>query len=249
MEISFNKQTVLITGGTRGIGAALAKKVLELGGECIITGTQSYDKWQSSESYFSCEGLEYVQLDFLSENLEQQIEGKIIQKYSNIHACINNAGINKLDDISDVDEATLSNIYKVNLLAPALITAKVSGLMKSNNYGKIINISSVFGLISKPGRSTYSATKSGLIGQTKAVALDLAPFDILVNAVCPGFIDTELTRKILGLDGIKHITKRIPLGRLARAEELVPIILFLVSSLNSYITGSVVTIDGGVHAA
>jgi 3-oxoacyl-[acyl-carrier protein] reductase len=249
MEISFKGQTVLITGGTRGIGLALAKLVLELGGHCIITGTHNSDKWQESSNFIDDENLDYIQIDFASENLEGQIEEKISKQYSKIDVCINNAGINKLDDISEVPEATLSKIMKVNLLAPALVTSKVSLLMKKNNYGKIVNISSVFGLISKAGRSSYSATKAGLIGQTKAVALDLAGDGILVNAVCPGFIDTELTRSILGDSGIKKIIERIPLGRLAKAEELVPTILFLASGLNSYITGSVVTIDGGVSAS
>tara|TARA_Y100001960_G_C14019808_1_gene515420 strand:- start:180 stop:545 length:366 start_codon:yes stop_codon:yes gene_type:complete len=117
--------------------------------------------------------------------------------------------------------------------------------MKKNQQGRIVNISSVFGVVSKAMRASYSTTKWGLVGFTKAVAVDLAPHNILVNAVSPGFIDTELTRKILGNDGIKEVLESIPQQRLASAEEVAKLVIFLSSNQNSYITGQNIIIDGG----
>ena len=117
--------------------------------------------------------------------------------------------------------------------------------MKSQNFGKIINISSIFGVVSKKKRAAYSSTKWGLIGLTKAVALDLAPFNVQVNAISPGFVDTNLTKKILGVEKMKEISSTIPLGRLASSEEISKVALFLCSNLNTYITGQNIIVDGG----
>ena len=112
-------------------------------------------------------------------------------------------------------------------------------------FGKIINIASIFGVISKEKRAAYSSTKWGLIGFTKAVALELAPFNIQVNAVSPGFVDTDLTRKILGLENMKQLEETIPQGRLANPDEIANVVLFLCSSQNTYITGQNIVVDGG----
>ena len=117
--------------------------------------------------------------------------------------------------------------------------------MIKNKYGRIINISSIFGEISKSKRAAYSASKFGLIGFTKAVALDLAKNNILVNSVSPGFVETDLTRDILGKNEIKNIVKQIPIGRLASTREVSDLILFLASDYNTYLTAQNITIDGG----
>ena len=121
--------------------------------------------------------------------------------------------------------------------------------MKKQKSGKIINIASIFGVVSKEKRAAYSATKWGLIGFTKAVALDLALFNVQVNAVSPGFVDTDLTRKILGLKNMKQLTKTIPQGRLAKPDEIAKVVLFLCSDYNTYITGQNIVVDGGFTSA
>jgi 3-oxoacyl-[acyl-carrier protein] reductase len=125
----------------------------------------------------------------------------------------------------------------------------VSETMKKQNSGKIINIASIFSVVSKEKRAAYSSTKWGLIGFTKAAALDMACFNVQVNAVSPGFVDTELTRKILGRKEIKSLTERIPQGRLAKPEEIANVVLFLCSDLNTYITGENIVVDGGFTSA
>ena len=117
--------------------------------------------------------------------------------------------------------------------------------MIENKQGSIINIGSIFGTVSKMGRSPYTATKSGIIGVTKTMAIDLAEHNILVNCVSPGFVDTELTRKVLSEEQMKIMSERIPMKRLANTKDITPIILFLCSEFNTYITGQNITIDGG----
>jgi 3-oxoacyl-[acyl-carrier protein] reductase len=111
-----------------------------------------------------------------------------------------------------------------------------------------VNVSSIFGLVSRSKRDSYSASKAGLIGLTRAAALDLAPYGILVNALCPGFTLTDLTRSILSKDEMKRLSSEIPLGRFAREEEIAASAVFLCSDLNTYITGQAIAVDGGFTA-
>ena len=133
----------------------------------------------------------------------------------------------------------------MNLIAPILITKEVSRIMVRKNKGKIINISSIFGKVSKEKRSVYASTKHAINGLTKTLALDLASSNILVNSVSPGVIQTQLTKKVLGRSGINKMKKEIPLKKLGKTEDVANLILFLTSEYNSYITGQNYIIDGG----
>ena len=139
----------------------------------------------------------------------------------------------------------ISSLIDVNLVSAIKISSFVSKKMKSKRKGKIINISSIFGVISKKKRSIYSATKFGLIGFTKSIALDLAQHNIQVNSISPGFVETDLTKKILGKLEIEKIKKEIPLQRLAKPEEISNLVIFLSSIYSNYITGQNIIIDGG----
>ena len=121
--------------------------------------------------------------------------------------------------------------------------------MRKQGSGNIVNIASIFGVVSKAKRVTYSTTKWGLVGFTKAVALDLAPYNILVNAVSPGFVDTELTRSVLGEKEIEKLVDTIPQNRLADAEEIAKTVIFLASNHNTYISGQNIIVDGGFTSA
>ena len=140
-------------------------------------------------------------------------------------------------------------INAVNLRGPFLLTQAVSEKMKKQKSGKIINIASIFGVVSKENSAAYSTTKWGLIGFTKAVALDLASFSVQVNAVSPGFVDTELTRRILDKKEIEKLVYTIPQKRLADAKEIAKTIIFLASDQNTYITGQNIIVDGGFTSA
>lgn len=238
MQFNFKNKKVLITGGTRGIGLEIAKAFEKLNAKVILTGTK--DTFTSKEFNYSYEKL------FISEKYDWKNQvSSIIDKYNGFDICINNAGINKINRIEDTDYKDLENIIRTNLTAPIYISSLVSKRMIENKKGSIINIGSIFGTVSKMGRSPYTATKSGIIGVTKTMAIDLAEHNILVNCVSPGFVDTELTRKVLGEEQIKIMSEKIPMKRLANTKDITPIILFLCSEFNTYITGQNITVDGG----
>lgn len=242
MKTEFLNKTVLVTGGTRGIGAAIVKRFYDLNAKVLTTGTDKQLLEKLNET--SGSRIKYLHLDFTSI---KSIKGFLLRlvKHNQIDVLVNNAGVNKIDSIDNISEEDWDQINNVNLRGPFQITKAVAKIMKKNQQGRIVNISSIFGVVSKAMRASYSTTKWGLVGFTKAVAVDLAPHNILVNAVSPGFIDTELTRKILGNDGIKEVLESIPQQRLASAEEVAKLVIFLSSNQNSYITGQNIIIDGG----
>lgn len=239
MNINFKNKKVLVTGGTRGIGKEIAQEYQKLGAKVIITGTK--------KEYLEIlpKSIVYEQLEIKDAVNWQERVNNIIEKYDGFDICINNAGINKVANIYDLEESDLSKILLTNLQAPIYISSKVSKKMKENESGFIINIASIFGVVSKEGRNSYTASKSGLIGVTKTMAIDLGKYNVLVNSVSPGFVDTELTQRVLGKEGMKKMQESIPLKRIAKVSDIVPTILFLTSSFNTYITGQNIIIDGG----
>ncbi len=247
MDIDLKNKTVIITGGTRGIGKSLVRTFYDAGAQLIITGTKKNGR-ANFEVFEDKTRIEYKQLNFLSESSVEQFI-YFLKDLDRVDALINNAGVNKIDRISEISTNDWDWMNTINLKGPFLVTQIVSEVMKKHETGKIINISSIFSVISKIKRAAYSATKWGLIGFTKAVALELAPFNIQVNAVSPGFVDTDLTLDILGLEGMKQIEEKIPQGRLANPKEIANVVLFLCSDQNSYITGQNIVVDGGFTSA
>jgi len=240
MNIKFKNQKVLVTGGTRGIGQKIAQEFSDHGADVVITGTKDIaPNWIEDTSKITYEKLE------ISTNDWHKDITHIIEKYKGFDICINNAGINKVSKINELEKDDLDRILLTNLNAPIYIASKVSKEMIKNRHGYIINIGSIFGTVSKQARNPYTASKAGLIGATKTMAIDLGEYGVLVNSVSPGFVDTELTRKVLGEKGMKEMSERIPLKRLAKVDDIVPTILFLCSEYNTYITGQNITVDGG----
>lgn len=249
MQIDFQGKTVVVTGGTRGIGAAMVETFLAAGAKVYTTGTDVgvLDKLNESARSKSMP-IEYLHLDLSSPDSVDDCLKKLL-KLDRVDVLVNNAGVNKINAIDEITDDDWDWINAVNLRGPFLVTSSLTQIMKKQWYGRIINISSIFGVVSKEKRAAYSTTKWGLLGLTKAVALDLAPYNILVNAVSPGFVDTELTRQILGDDGIEELITQIPQQRLADCEEIAKTVLFLASEHNSYITGQNIIVDGGFTSA
>ena len=133
----------------------------------------------------------------------------------------------------------------LNLIAPIKLIRGFAGKMKENRYGRIVNIGSIWAVVSKPGRCVYSATKNGIHGVTNTMAVELAPYNILVNTVCPGFTMTEMTKKNNTPEQIEELSREIPMQRLAEPEEMAEVIYFLCSEQNTYLTGQKITVDGG----
>jgi 3-oxoacyl-[acyl-carrier protein] reductase len=164
---------------------------------------------------------------------------------SGIDILVNNAGINRISLYTDLSDSDLFDTVQINLLAPIRITRVVLPGMMNNHYGRIVNISSVWSIVSKPGRLSYSVSKDGLNGFTRALAVEAAPFNVLANTVAPGFVNTDLTRQNNSKEEIDKLCGNIPLGRLAEPEEIAKFVLFLCSDDNSYITGQCLLMDGG----
>jgi len=249
MQIDFQDKTVVVTGGTRGIGAAMVEAFLEAGATVYATGTNRESLRElNAAAQSKLKKVEYLYLDFsLSDSVGKCLAA--LSKLEHVDVLVNNAGVNKIDTIDEITDDDWDWINTVNLRGPFIVIRALAPLMKSQRSGRIINISSIFGVVSKEKRAAYSSTKWGIIGVTKAIALDLAPYNILVNAVSPGFVDTELTRHILGDEGINELLKQIPQKRLADQKEIAKTVLFLASEHNSYITGQNIVVDGGFTSA
>ena len=234
MQFTFKGKTILITGASSGIGKSIAHEFYKLGGNIIGTSTT---KKLKKKNYELCK------VDFFNDR-EKTIFLNYIEK-KKIDILVNNAGINKISHIKDINMKDFRKILYLNLEIPTQLTNIVSNYMIKKRRGKIINISSIFGTISKGMRSSYSSSKFGIKGLTKSSALDLASKNILVNSISPGFVDTNLTRKVLKISGMLKVKKEIPLKRMGKVKEISFLTVFLASNYNTYITGQDILIDGG----
>lgn len=214
---------VLITGGSRGIGAALVKQYQNSGYEVIAPSRQELNL------------------------LDNDSIKKFIQQYEKrgIDIIVNNAGINDLGLIDEIDDENIFNTLQTNLIAPMKLLRGFVPYMKKQNYGRVVNIASIWAIVSKPGRVTYSASKNGIHGVTNTLAVELGEFNILTNTVCPGFTATELTYKNNSQEDIENICRKIPVHRMAKPEEIAKLVYFLGSDENTYINGQKIAIDGG----
>lgn len=246
MKFDFNGQVALVTGATRGIGRQIADDLLELGSRLILTGKdgKQIEKLKATLPQATKSRVDYFAVDFTrTSDLEKFL--KQIEGYERIDICINNAGINKINHIEKTQLSDWDDIHAVNLKSPFVIIRAVSQKMKKNNYGRIVNISSIYGHISRARRSIYSSTKFGLRGLTVAASNELAQHGIFVNGVSPGFVLTDLTKSILSQSEIEQLVSQVPAGRLATPEDISRVVVFLASSMNSYITGQSIIVDGG----
>jgi len=223
----------LVTGGTRGIGLSCVELLTEQGFDVYYTGR--------NEQATGFNG--FLKADFSSREGISEFCSKISKL--EIDVLVNNAGVNNPKPLSDIEFPDIDWAFNINLIAPLKITKAVVPHMIQNNWGRVINIGSILGEISREFRSIYSITKSGLVGMTKAHSAEFAKFGVLVNCVAPGYLDTDLTRKNLGPLGMQEISKQIPVGHLGNPSDIAEIVSFLASDSSAFITGQVFTVDGG----
>jgi 3-oxoacyl-[acyl-carrier protein] reductase len=217
-----NKRIALVTGASRGIGSAIARVFREAGATVLAPSRSEMDM-----------------SDIAS------IERYIGSVNGPIDVLVNNAGINILAGLDEVEPDGLNEMLQVNLVAPILLTKLVAEKMKANRYGRIVNISSIWSVVAKERRLAYAASKSAMSGVTRTLALELGMYGVLVNAIAPGYVNTELTSQNNLPEQIKQISSSIPLERLAEPEEIAEMAAFLCSRKNSYMTGQVLVVDGG----
>ena len=238
----------LITGGTRGIGFAIALEFARNGYQIIITNSKSREEGESAESFFrnknySCR---YFQADVVKEEEVKKLLDSVIDEFGRIDVLVNNAGIIIDKTIKNLSYNDWCKVIEVNLNGTFLCTREAFRHMKTLGHGKIINISSVIGEIGNIGQSNYSASKGGIISFTKSAAKEFARSGILVNAIAPGFIHTNMMENIPE-EQLRQIINQIPLQRLGEPMEVAKLALFLASEDSNYITGQVFNINGGLY--
>jgi 3-oxoacyl-[acyl-carrier protein] reductase len=232
----FLNKRVFITGASRGIGASIARAYRAEG--AFVIGTQTQNNVTNSDI---CS--EWYIADFTDE--AQILSCADYLKSQDVDILINNAGFNTNENFSSIDLDVFKNIQQVNLLAPFLLCQAAIEGMEKKGWGRIVNISSIFGKISKAGRAAYSASKFALDGLTVAVSAECSSRGILANCVAPGFIDTSLTRTMLSNAEIMDLVSRVPIGRLGEVNEVANLVLWLSSAENTFTTGQNIAIDGG----
>lgn len=243
MKLDFSGHTALITGGTRGIGRQVANDLAVLGARVLLTGTNVREA-QETASALSGSGHRGLGVDFsLGESMDAFLDE--VSRTERIDILINNAGINRLNPVDEVRDEDWDALQLINLAAPLRIVRHVSRLMKTAGYGRIVNIASIYGVVSRERRALYSMTKFGIRGLTIAAAHDLARFGVLVNSVSPGFVRTQLTDTMLSPEEQQRLASQVPLGRFAEPADISSAVIFLTSSLNTYITGQNIVVDGG----
>jgi 3-oxoacyl-[acyl-carrier protein] reductase len=241
-------KTALVTGGSRGIGREIALGLASRG--CNVAITFSGSEIPAAQVVIELENLGIkaisVKADTRIPSLVEAMVKEVEDKLGKIDILVNNAGITKDNLLIRMSEDDWDQVLDVNLKGAFLTSKAVAKGMMKSRYGKIINISSVVGVMGNPGQANYSASKAGLIGLTKSLAKELASRGIRVNAIAPGFVNTDMT-EALKEDVREAMIKAIPLGYFAGPKEISSLVNFLAGEESDYITGQVIQIDGGMH--
>lgn len=246
MELS--GKTALVTGAGRGIGAAIAKKLADKGATVIINYSGNDKAAQDTLDDIAADGnkAEIYKCNVADyEEVEHMIQ-YVVQKYKKIDILINNAGITRDGLIMRMSEKDFDDVIDVNLKGTFNCIRHVARQMIKQRCGRIVNMSSVVGIAGNAGQVNYAASKAGVIGITKSAAKELAARGITVNAIAPGYIDTDMTR-VLSDDIKDGIVSQIPLKRMGQVSDIADAAVFLVSDRASYITGQVLSVDGGMN--
>ncbi len=236
-------KTAVITGGSRGIGAAVAKALAEKGANVAILYAGNAEA--AEKTVKECEGFgvqaKAWQCNVADAEAVKTVVGEIRKSFDSIDMLVNNAGITKDGLVLMMKEEAFNDVIDVNLRGAFHMIRHGARLMVGGKFGRIVNISSISGMMGNAGQANYSASKAGLIGLTKSVARELSGRGITCNAVAPGFISTDMTA---GFSEEEGLAASIPLGRMGQPEEVAKAVVFLLES--DYITGEVLRVDGGL---
>ncbi len=246
--MEFSKQVALITGGSRGIGKDIAKKLASRGAYVLINYISNSQAAEETLGEIEQAGGSGRAVGFdVSDFAEvQQVVGDLSGELGGIQILVNNAGIRNDGLLVRMGEEDWDRVMDINLKGAFNCTKAVSRGMFKNRYGKIVNIISTAGEVGNPGQANYSASKAGIIGLTKSTAKEFSSRGITVNAVSPGFVETDIIAD-LNEDMRKKYLEAIPLGRFGRVEDISSVVCFLVSEDASYITGEIIRVNGGIY--
>ena len=231
----FEGRLAVVTGGTRGIGRAVAERLRDAGARVLVTGTTAEGPVP--------EGCDYRVADFGDETSTQALADLLRRREPLI--LVNNAGVTNPQPFGDIDAREFLRVHRINLVAPLVLARAVLPGMRAARWGRIVNVGSIWGVISKAGRATYSSSKSGLAGMTAALAAEVAADGILANCVAPGFVETDLMAGVATEEERAALAAQVPMKRLGRPGEIAVFIAWLCSPENTYISGQQLVIDGG----
>ena len=241
-----NGKVALVTGGSKGIGRAMAHGLAEAGADIVIN-SRSRTEMDEAMSYIldgtGCQG-HCVVADLFKREDTVRLAREALEAMGRVDIIVNNAGTNIVSPVDKIVDQDWDKLIELNLTAPMVLVRECADQMKERKWGRIVNISSIFGMCTKNERGGYSATKSGLIGITRTMAQDLAPWGITANAIAPGPISTPLTDRMVQGE-LREYFNSMLLGRWGTPEDLIGPVLLLSSDAGSFITGTTLTVDGG----
>jgi 3-oxoacyl-[acyl-carrier protein] reductase len=247
IKLDLSEQVVWITGASRGIGRAAALLFAQANAHLVLCARSVESLTQLQEEVLAISGLAPLCLAYDAADLKaiKSAGQQIFAKFKRLDVLINNAGILQDALLGMISEAQLLQTLNVNLAAVIEHMQIATRLMQRHKMGSIINVSSIIGRVGNVGQVVYGASKAGVVGATLSAAKELAPSNIRVNAIAPGFIDTEMARSISS-EKFQERLDSIKMGRIGDPQEVASVILFLASSLSSYVTGQVIGVDGGM---
>ena len=240
-------KVALVTGASRGIGRAVAIRLAKSGAKIAVNYAGNQAAAEEVKQIIEQNGGEaiLVQADISNAESVDAMVAAVMEAFGRIDILVNNAGITRDTLLMRMKEADWNAVIQTNLTGVFYVTKAVSKIMMKQRYGKIVNMSSVVGLMGNAGQANYAAAKAGVIGFTKSMAKELAARNITVNAIAPGFIATDMTAVLS--DKVKEdLATNIPMGRLGEADDIASAVLFLVSDSANYITGQTLNVDGGM---
>ena len=244
---ALQNKTALVTGGSRGIGKAIALALADNGANVAFTYKSAAAAADEVVKAIEAKGRKALAIQSDAKNFSEadSVVEKVIAQFQRLDILVNNAGITKDTLLMRMSEQDWDDVIDTNLKGAFNFSKAVCKQMMSQREGVIINISSIAGVIGNPGQTNYAAAKAGLIGMTKTLAKELSSRNIRVNAVAPGFVDTDMTEKLTPQQK-EALIGMIPLKRTAKPEEIASVVLFLASQASSYVTGQVLCVDGGL---
>jgi 3-oxoacyl-[acyl-carrier protein] reductase len=247
MNTMLENTVALVTGGGRGIGKAIVIALAEAGAKVVFTYKSSAAAAEELVKELSAQGLTVraVQSDATSTTSAAEVVGAVVKEFGRLDVLVNNAGITRDGLLMRMSEEDWDAVLDNNLKSVFNYTKAACRTMMSQRSGKIINITSVVGLSGNAGQANYAASKAGIIGFTKSIAKELGSRNIAVNAIAPGYVETDMTAK-LNDDQKKALADLIPLKRTAQAHEIASVVKFLASADANYITGQTICVDGGL---